>query len=90
MWLTILIVSKQSTSITCCFLNLFPRSLSLFLWKNEVLDSFFLFLKSSHLGELSELHSQGDRHIDAWGKRSGNKAAEFSLAQAVFYDLRAP
>lgn len=42
------------------------------------------------MGELSELHSQRNTHIDDWGKKSENKAAEFSLAQAVFYDLHAP
>lgn len=28
--------------------------------------------------------------FDGWGKKSENEAAEFSLAQAVFYDLHAP
>lgn len=39
------------------------------------------------MGELSELHSQ---EFDGWGKKSENEAAEFSLAQAVFYYLHAP
>lgn len=45
--------------------------------------------KQSHMGELSEFHSQRNTHIDGRGKRSENKASEFSLVQAVFA-VRAP